>query len=134
MLLATLSLYVCYSDIKSRTIGNRVCGVIAINCIALSVVNGNSAFITAPLIVLTFGIVLSNFKLLGGGDSKLLAAYLIAIEPSNIASILVIIGILGGILSLAYLIINKLTQKLKPGVPYGVAIAMGGFIGVAASL
>jgi len=76
-------------------------------------------FVNVVLLLLV-GVALSHIGFLGGGDSKLLAAYAIAIIPENIPLTLFAIAIVGGLVSVFYFIKNKFTNKPSEGVPYGI--------------
>ncbi|NOI83647.1 hypothetical protein F0237_23635 [Vibrio tubiashii] len=132
--LAILSLFIVIGDIFSRKIGNDLCMAVAVMSLFLSISTIGSPNIISPFVVLIFGVALTHLGLLGGGDSKLLAAYAIAIDPQNIPLTLFMITIVGGLVSVIYLVINRFIHKTTEGVPYGIAIAIGGLLGVLASI
>jgi prepilin peptidase CpaA len=81
---------------------------------------------------------------LGGGDVKLLAAISLFAGPQRLPGFLIITAIAGGLLGLAILAgapigrpamagAGTLRTRLRAGLPYGPAIAVGG-LWVAASL
>jgi prepilin peptidase CpaA len=81
---------------------------------------------------------------LGGGDVKLLAAVSLFAGPQQVLDLLFITAIAGGVLGLAILagapigrpamaVAGPLRARLRTGLPYGPAIAVGG-LWVAASL
>jgi prepilin peptidase CpaA len=93
-----------------------------------------------------FGVGAAAFAIgaLGGGDVKLLAAVSLFAGPPLLSGFLIITAIVGGLLGLAILAgapigrpamagAGPLRARLRGGLPYGPAIAVGG-LWVAASL
>ncbi|MEX0337166.1 prepilin peptidase [Vibrio tubiashii] len=133
-LLATLSLVPIISDLRYRKISNVVClGMLILSAIVAVQVEVQLQILNVISFVF-IGFILQITNWLGGGDSKLLAAYSVAISPENIPVTLFVIAILGGVLSAIYLVKNKLTNKPTTGIPYGIAITIGGLFGVMASI
>lgn len=67
-------------------------------------------------------------KLIGGGDIKLLAALALWIEPAPYLTLVIVMGLVGGLLTVliaSYHVARR--RKGKPAIPYGVAIACGGW-------
>ena len=99
---------------------------------------GSSLAIGLAVLGVTF--LLFAFKLLGGGDAKLIAAGSVWIGADHIIEYLAFVAIFGGVLSLAILGYRKWipgTALNLPGwaqrlhtpqgpIPYGIAIAAGG--------
>lgn len=131
--IATFSIFVVYSDIKHRKIANKTCLLLSIFCGAYAFIYSEIQ-ILIPIVILLAGIVLSVLRILGGGDTKLLAAYSLAIDPNLFLSVLIIIGISGGLLSLIYLLIYKNLKNNQASLPYAIPIAIGGSIGILASM
>lgn len=87
------------------------------------------------------GVVMFSLRLVGGGDVKLLSAAALWAGPTQIIDMLLITGLAGGVLSLAMMTTLRLyrpgpeeTMASLPGfstrkqyIPYGIAIATGGF-------
>lgn len=71
---------------------------------------------------------------LGGGDVKLLAAVSLFAGPAGLVDFLLVTGLSGGLLGLAILAgapigqpaMGPLRARLRSGLPYGPAIAIGG--------
>ena len=93
--------------------------------------------------VLVFAVGAAAFAVgaLGGGDVKLLAAVSLFAGPARMVDFLAITAIAGGLMGLAILVGAPLRQpavagplraRLRSGLPYGPAIAVGG-LWVAAS-
>ncbi len=87
------------------------------------------------------GVAMFAFRLLGGGDVKLLSAVALWAGPAQIIDLLLITGLAGGLLSLAMMTTLHFyrpgpaeasgpaprASKEKQYIPYGIAIAAGGF-------
>lgn len=131
--IATFSIFVVYSDIKYRKIANTTCLLLSFFCGVYAFIYSEIQ-ILIPIVILLSGIVLSVLRILGGGDTKLLAAYSLAIDPDLFSSVLIIIGISGGLLSLIYLLIYKNVKNNQASLPYAIPIAIGGSIGILASM
>jgi prepilin peptidase CpaA len=92
--------------------------------------------------VLAVGFVLFQFNVLGGGDAKLLAAAAIWTGLGAIIPFLVWTAVAGGVLALALLTARQLMPagaypafvdhllKKQNGIPYGVAIMVGGLLAI----
>jgi len=66
-------------------------------------------------------------NVMGGGDVKLAGALALWFTPYETSTLIVIMSIAGGLLTLIVLGIHHLRNKEgRPEVPYGVAIAVGG--------
>jgi prepilin peptidase CpaA len=83
---------------------------------------------------LVVGSILFRFGALGGGDVKWLAALMLWLGPTEaLLRFLVLVGFSGGLLGLILLLFVRLTGSSygrfdgKQNLPYGVAIAIGGF-------
>ena len=64
---------------------------------------------------------------MGGGDVKLAGALALWFTPYETLTMIVIMSIAGGLLTLVVVAIHKIKRKVgRPEVPYGVAIAVGG--------
>jgi prepilin peptidase CpaA len=84
-----------------------------------------------------FAVLAATFYIgmMGGGDVKLAAALALWFRPFTTLKILVIMSLAGGLLTLIVLALHRNRAKapisgdspaIKPEVPYGVAIAIGG--------
>ncbi len=88
-------------------------------------------------LTLAVGFGLFAFRLMGGGDVKLLSATALWAGPGLFASFIFLTAIAGGIVGLAILLLRRRrmapaadgTLAAQPAVmPYGVAIAAGGLM------
>lgn len=144
---AGLLIYAACSDMARLIIPNWV-------SIALAAIYPAAALVAgAPLIdiglhllfgvgVLAVGFVLFQFNVLGGGDAKLLAAAAIWTGLGAIIPFLVWTAVAGGVLALALLTARQLMPagaypafvdhllKKQNGIPYGVAIMVGGLLAI----
>lgn len=122
------------TDLKSRTIPNWLTLMVALLGVAFCLMSGlpfwpelSLRLGQAVLVLAGFGFLFSR-GLMGGGDVKLIAALALWFNFSTLVSFLVLMSLLGGVLSLVYLIMARRTSREAPiEVPYGVAIAFAGF-------
>ncbi|MGR5166220.1 prepilin peptidase [Vibrio astriarenae] len=135
LLLIVLTILVSLSDIKYRKIGNRLCFMVFV--FSMNIPDVQSIISMSKIYILVLSLVLFYLGYWGGGDTKLLVAYLPAIHQDYLLSTLVIITIVGGGISSIYVLVNlikhgKINSQIT--VPYGVAISIGCSIGILASL
>jgi len=128
-----LSVSVIYFDCRYRRISNNVCVIILFISLYLAV-EGDNIFLhlTSGLIIFLSTAILFKFKTFGAGDSKLATAYSIALLPNQLLDAVILTLLFGGLLSLFYLIKDRLILKKsredERGLPYGVAISFGFYI------
>ncbi len=134
IILAALFLYVCTTDVISRTISNKACLAIVSVFLLYVIETGSWLNIVHSVLILGFGIILSQLKLLAGGDTKLFAAYSLAIPSAHLLNTIILILLIGGVVSVIYLLWVKLEKKTNRGVPYGIAISLGSSLGILASI
>lgn len=133
-LLAGLLLVACYTDLKSRTIPNLLNLAIAMMAPLVWWTMGWSLWpdvawqvgVAFALLIVFFG--LFAIGQMGGGDVKMIAALALSIDVRLILPMMLVFSIAGGVVAGAMLIRQK-WQKMEqpPEVPYGLAIAFGGF-------
>lgn len=132
--LLILLLIAAISDLRTREIPNWLNSAIALLVIPFWFSIGLDPWPEialriglATIILLVFAL-LFHFKMMGGGDVKMLAALTLWFTAGAVLKLLVIMSIAGGILTLAMLLWCRLKKnKNEIEVPYGVAIAFGGF-------
>lgn len=134
IILAALFIYVSATDVISRSISNFACLTIAAGFFLYVIETGSWLNIVHSVLILGIGIILSQLKLLAGGDTKLLAAYSLAIPSSHLFNTIILILLIGGAVSVIYLLWIKLAKKTNRGVPYGIAISLGSSLGILASI
>jgi prepilin peptidase CpaA len=139
--------FAAISDLLTMTIPNRVSLILMISFAVLAPLSG----MALPAIgmhalgaAIVFGICFALFALnvMGGGDAKLLSAAAIwfGYDPA-LLSFLVYVSFIGGLVTMAILLIRSQANMilaiglpipnsllLAKKIPYGVAIAIGGFV------
>lgn len=126
--------FVVYSDVKSRIISNRVNAAIALLAIPYWLGSGDALWplvgwqLLLALVVFAAFAAAFAFGAMGGGDVKLLTALALWLPAIPFIRMLVIMSIIGGVLTLGYLIWHRRAQKPgNPEVPYGCAISIAAF-------
>ncbi len=138
------------SDIRSMTISNRLTVGLAIAFLPMAVLchmplpqfGLHAGLAAAGLIV---GIVLFAFRVMGGGDAKLIAATCLWLGLNGTIAMLLYTALAGGALTLVLLGARKapiaavtgalpqwVNRHLDPkgDIPYGVAICAGGLLAI----
>src|SRR3954452_3646501 len=136
LLLVTLSAILIVAaviDVRTFTISNRLNTTVALGAplywlsIALAPWPGMAIQLAAGGIV--FALLAGAFYagMMGGGDVKLAAALALWFSPSGTIKFLVLMSLAGGVLTIALLAWHRARGRGgRPGIPYGVAIAVGG--------
>ena len=131
--LAIALVFAAFSDIRSRTIANRLNLAIALGAPLFWWASGLSLW---PGVAIQLGVALAAFavfaglfalNMMGGGDVKLLTALALWVSPAHFMQLLLVMALAGGALTIvmaAWHIMRRERDKLK--IPYGVAIAFGG--------
>jgi prepilin peptidase CpaA len=129
-ILALLIVLAAISDLRSRTIANRLNAAIALTAplwwwatglsvwpdIAIQIVLALGAF---ALLAIAF-----RFGMMGGGDVKMIAAIALWLPPLPFVRMLVVMALAGGVLTLATIAWHRARRAGgQPEIPYGVAIA-----------
>jgi prepilin peptidase CpaA len=132
--LSALLLAAAVGDWRSRTIPNWLNAGIALLAIPFWWANGLSLW---PDVALQIGVAMAVFAVfalafymgaMGGGDVKMVAALALWLPAGAVLKLLVIVSIAGGLLTLAMLIRQRMARlEGQPQIPYGIAIAFGGF-------
>ncbi|EPC7927151.1 A24 family peptidase [Yersinia enterocolitica] len=117
-------LFVCYSDIRHRTISNNFIITIAINTVALGLATHQAVNIIIPLSALLIGYIIFYFDLIGGGDVKLITVLLFALTTTQSLDFILYTAIMGGVVIIIGMLVNREDIK-QHGVPYAVAISAG---------
>jgi len=64
---------------------------------------------------------------MGGGDVKMLAAIALWLPAGALLSLLMIMALLGGVVTIVTVIHHRMTRRIgQVEIPYGVAIALAG--------
>ena len=139
--------FAAISDLLTMTIPNRVSLILIVSFALLAPLSG----LALPTIgmhllgaAIVFGICFAFFALnvMGGGDAKLLsaAALWFGYDPV-LLSFLTYVGVIGGLVTLVILLIRSQANTIlavglpvpnsllvAKKIPYGIAIAIGGFL------
>lgn len=124
-------------DIRTRTIPHAAIAAIIL-VYALYALLGNTNFLHGLIsagVLLVVGFALFYFQIMGGGDSKLIAAMGLWVGLSHLVDFILYTAIAGGFVTIGVLFIHHIKARRSdtitipaPTVPYGVAIALGGGI------
>lgn len=133
-LLGCMVLLAAFTDVRRREIDNWLNGAIALGAPLFWWANGYALW---PDMAIQLGIGLAVFAAfavlfalgaMGGGDVKMLGALALWLPVGPLFNMLFIMAIAGGLLTATMLVIHKLRKSNKNlEIPYGVAIAIGGF-------
>ena len=134
-------------DLLTMTIPNRLSLAVAAGYLVLAIAAGSPASeiaynLSCGLVVLALTFALFTQGWIGGGDAKLAAATAMWLGWGAIADYGLSAAIYGGVLTLAILIIRKVSlpswmsaqawvarlHDAKTGVPYGIALAAAGIM------
>jgi prepilin peptidase CpaA len=132
-LLAAMLVWIAIVDIRTYTISDKLNAAIALMAPLYwwsgGVVLWPDAASRIGMGVVVFLLFAGAFyiNMMGGGDVKLAGALGLWFTPYETLSLIVMMSIAGGLLTLVVLAIHKMKRKEgRPEVPYGVAIAAGG--------
>lgn len=136
------SLLVCYQDVTTYRISNRVVIAIAVSSFGvwLPLLGPTDILIQVGVgaIFLLVGFLVFQFKIMGAGDGKLFAALGFWCQPQNIMMFLMVMALAGLLVSVVYVGVryrkimalkenSDLTDMLTLKIPYGLALSAGGF-------
>jgi prepilin peptidase CpaA len=132
-LLALLLIVGAVTDIRERTISNRLNIAIAVSAPLYWWATGIPLW---PGVGIQIGMAFAIFAvfaglfalgLMGGGDVKLLGALALWLPWQEMGKLLVIMALVGGVITLTTLLYHRMRRREgQPEVPYGVAIALAG--------
>ena len=132
-ILAVLLLCAAATDLKSRTIANRLNLGVALLAPAYWWATGLAPWpdmaLQVALGLAVFGVFAGMFALgwMGGGDVKLLGALALWLPLMPFMKLLILMSLLGGVLTLVVVAAHRIRNlKTNPEIPYGVAIACAG--------
>jgi prepilin peptidase CpaA len=129
ILLTLACIYISTQDVCTRRIANG-------SLIALFLLQTMLDLLSHIYYISGFAVFLIGFGLfwkgwIAAGDIKLASVLALAVPLSQLPTALVFTGLIGGIVSLCYLMINYgfPTRKYRQdGIPYGVAISFGFYL------
>ena len=131
--LAAMLIVAMYGDLRQRIIPNWLNAIIALLAIPywwLSGLSLTDVGIQVGIAAGVFALFALAFRLgmMGGGDVKLVTALALWLPYPALVKLMVIMSLAGGVLTIAMIVRHRLRKaQEKPEVPYGVAIAIGGF-------
>ncbi|HZP99675.1 MAG TPA: prepilin peptidase [Reyranella sp.] len=143
---ALLLVWAGWRDLRSMRIANRLSLAVVATFVVWAIAGFGSGRMTLEGLAATmlcaialFGVGALAFAagVLGGGDVKLLAAATLFAGPAQLLDFLTVTALAGGVLALAILAgapigpalpdrDGTLRARLRSGLPYGPAIAIGG--------
>jgi prepilin peptidase CpaA len=133
-LLAAALLLAAVGDWRSREIPNWLNAGIALLAIpfwwstGLGLWPGVALQLALGIGVFALFAIAFRFGAMGGGDVKMAAALALWLPFTGVVKLLVIMSVAGGVLTLIMLAAHRLTKAAgQPEIPYGIAIAFGGF-------
>ena len=132
-LLALLLVAASWGDLRTRTISNGLNLAVALLAVPFWWASGLALWPDVALQIGVAALVFAAFAgvfalgAMGGGDVKLLGAVALWLPWPAVLTLLVIMSLAGGALTLAMLIRKRLARsEARLEIPYGVAIAFGG--------
>jgi prepilin peptidase CpaA len=124
--LACVCIYISVLDIHSRRITNiSVFSLLLLQCALLI---ESDVFLASGLVVFLTGLFLFWQRWVGAGDIKYASVLAVALPVSQVPLALMLTGLVGGLVSLCYLLLNYWFPNRKQrqaGIPYGLAISAG---------
>ncbi len=136
--LAIALLIAAFTDIRRRQIDNWLNATIALGAPVYWWAQGLSLWpdvaiqLALALVTLIVLAGLFAYKLMGGGDVKLLTALALWLAPMTFLKLLVVMSLLGGLLTILFAAWHyTVTRRRDAKIPYGVAIASSGLITLA---
>lgn len=129
--LAALLIVASVTDLRTRIISNRLNLTIALLAPFWWLAGGLSPWpdiavqLLAALIVFALFATLFAFGCMGGGDVKLLTALALWFPWQATLSMLMLMAVLGGAVTIVTVVHHRMTRRLgQPQIPYGVAISL----------
>ena len=136
-----------FTDLFSMTIPNRIPLALLVSFVVIAPLSGMGLaefgmHLAAGLVVLLVSIVFFAMRVMGGGDAKLLTACAVWFGLNHsLLEFGVYVSVVGGMLTLVIMILRSQAAAIQslgmelPGslllekkIPYGIAIAIGGFM------
>ena len=129
--LGALLIAAAITDLRARIISNRLNLAIAALAPLWWIASGLDPWpdvavqlLVGAAVFLLFA-ALFSVGMMGGGDVKLLAALALWFPWQAVISLLVLMALLGGLVTVVTVIHHRMTRRLgQPEIPYGVAISL----------
>lgn len=129
--LGALLIAAAITDLRARIISNRLNLAVAALAPLWWLANGYALWPDMAVQLLVGAAIFTLFAalfalgMMGGGDVKLLTALALSFPWQAILSLVVLMALLGGVVTLVTVIHHKMTHRLgQPEIPYGVAISL----------
>ena len=129
--LGALLIAAAVTDLRARIISNRLNLAVAALAPLWWLANGYALWPDMAVQLLVGAAIFTLFAalialgMMGGGDVKLLTALALWFPWQAILSLVVLMALLGGVVTLVTVIHHKMTHRLgQPEIPYGVAISL----------
>ncbi|MBH1998356.1 MAG: prepilin peptidase [Sphingomonadaceae bacterium] len=129
--LAALLIAAAITDLRSRIISNRLNLAVALLAPVWWVACGLDLWPGMAVQLLVGAVVFALFAgmfalgMMGGGDVKLLGALALWFPWQAVISLIVLMALLGGAVTLVTVIHHRMSKRLgQPEIPYGVAISL----------
>jgi len=129
--LAALLIAAAITDLRSRIISNRLNLAVALLAPVWWLACGLDLWPGMAVQLLVGAVVFALFAgmfalgMMGGGDVKLLGALALWFPWQAVMSLIVLMGLLGGAVTLVTVIHHRMSKRLgQPEIPYGVAISL----------
>lgn len=124
-------------DVLTMRISNLFSVAVVVTCAAALVLLRRPDWwqhLLAFALVLGLGMLLFSVGWMGGGDAKLMAAAAMAFDLMGLLRFLPLVLLTGGVVALISVFWGRARGRrggqVRPGVPYGVAIAIGAIAGM----
>ena len=128
--LGILLIVAAVTDLRSRIISNRLNLIVAALAPLWWVACGLDIWPGMAVQLLVGGVVFALFAtlfavgMMGGGDVKLLAAIALWFPWQAVMSMVVLMALIGGGVTLITVVHHRMTRRLgQPEIPYGIAIS-----------
>jgi prepilin peptidase CpaA len=107
-------------DLRRRIIPNEASAAVAVCGIVLGLFVRPGAVwvsLTIAFVLLVLLGLFTRFRLIGGGDAKMIPAVSLLVPPEAVGSLLLAIALAGGILSLVYVVLRRALGTKAPAQP-----------------
>lgn len=129
--LGALLIAAAITDLRARIISNRLNLAVAALAPLWWLANGYALWPDMAVQLLVGAAIFTLFAalfalgMMGGGDVKLLTALALWFPWQAVLSLVVLMALLGGVVTLVTVIHHRMTRRLgQPEIPYGVAISL----------